>query len=90
MTTGTWPTLNGEKSASTSSSWQQVVALPERTWLRALLGRRGAWFVGLTRRGKPPRDEYARALRALRMLVLVVTLMVSIGWGLVGAAALIW
>ncbi len=83
MTTGTWPTLNGEKSASTSSSWQQVVALPERTWFRA-------WFVGLTRRGKPPRDEYARALRALRMLVLVVTLMVSIGWGLVGAAALIW
>ena len=85
MTTGTWPTLNGEKSASTSPSWQQVpkIRVGLAAWFRA-------WFVGLTRRGKPPRDEYARALRALRMMVLVVTLMVSIGWGLVGAAALIW
>lgn len=46
----------------------------------AEVSARMTWSVGLTRRGKPPRDHAARVRRQLVLLVL--------GWGLAGAGAL--
>ena len=42
--------------------------------------RQSSWLQGLTRRGKPPRDNFARARRQLLAL--------AIAWGLAGAGAM--
>lgn len=77
MTTGTWPTLDSDAGAS-SAAWRHQEAI------------RASWRRGITKRGKPPRDTQARMLRWIRVMVVGLTLLVTIGWAFVGAAALIW
>mgnify|MGYP006367085109 FL=1 len=75
MNTGAWPELKDDLPAHASAAWRR---------------HRGSWTRGLTQRGKPPRDTTARVKKTIKVLVVCITLLVSIGWGLVGAAALIW
>lgn len=48
------------------------------------------WIRGITKQGKPPRDNYTRMLRVVRLTAVCITLMVSLGWAALGAALLIW
>lgn len=64
MTTGVWETLKGEAIIDSAESMTRQID----------------WTAGLTRRGKPPRDQTARARRQLLAIVL--------GWGLAGAGLL--
>ena len=75
MNTGAWPELKDDLPAHASAAWRR---------------HRGSWTRGLTQRGKPPRDPPARVKKTLKVLVVCITLRVSIGGGLVGAAALSW
>ena len=78
MTTGTWPSLSSTDPGVSAATWSHQEVL------------RATWIRGLTKRGKPPRDHYARMLRAVRIMATCITLLVSLGWAALGAALLIW
>lgn len=56
------------------------------TWptLAAVETHAGTWAQGLTRRGKPPRDDTAHRRKLMRILL------IAVGYGLVGAGVMRW
>lgn len=78
MTTGTWPTLDNTDPGVSAATWRHRNAF------------RATWSRGITKQGKPPRDNYTRMLRVVRLTAVCITLMVSLGWAALGAALLIW
>lgn len=77
MTTGTWTTVDGDISPNASSA----------AWPRHRARTKSSWLRGVTRRGKPPKDD---SLRVIRFAAIALSLLVSIGWALIGAAIQIW
>lgn len=68
---GTWSTLPGAAT----------VGAPHRIKLVRLL--LVVWRTGITRGGRPPRDDVAHRRKLLRRLVLI-----AVGYGLLGAGVL--
>lgn len=66
---GTWSALHGPAAPA---------GAPHRHKLARLL-----WRTGLTRWGRPPRDDVAHRRKLLRRLVLI-----AVGYGLLGAGVL--
>lgn len=79
MTTGVWPQVSGD--ISDSDERPREASMPSRVpRARQLLGLVLVWALGLTQRGRPPRDTTARTRRRLLGLVLA--------WALAGAGVL--
>lgn len=91
MTTGAWITVDGDLHPHTSGAWPRhqprsktsvIVSAIASAIVKAM-----AWLRGVTRRGKPPRDNN---LRVIRFAAIALSLIVTLGWALIGAAIQIW
>lgn len=70
---GTWPTIGAPEPPANSAPGQRLGAV----FVAMVL-----WVQGLTRRGKPPRDDTAHRRRLMRILL------IAVGYGLVGAGVM--
>lgn len=80
MTTGVWPQVSGDIIDSDDTRVRETAAPLRSSRARLLLGLVLAWALGLTQRGRPPRDSTARTRRRLLGL--------GLAWALAGAAVL--
>lgn len=77
---GTWPTIGAPDVRESPPAGSTPALMGHR--IGAVMMAMVLWARGLTRRGKPPRDESAHRRKLARLLL------IAVGYGLVGAGVM--
>lgn len=87
MTTGTWITVDVDLPPHTSGAWPQRRPRTRTLAITSAILGVVAWLRGVTRRGKPPKDNN---LRIIRFAAIALSLVMTLGFAFIGAAIQIW
>lgn len=77
---GTWPTIGAPDVRESQPAGSAPASMGQR--IGAVFMAMVVWAQGLTRRGKPPRDDSAHRRKLARLLL------IAVGYGLVGAGVM--